>query len=300
MKDECKNKEYRVQECVKRHPRPCRYWKFFAMECKFGESCMYRHEENEELNILKILKKEIEEVKKVNDENMKADIKKLENKKLVLVKVIETLKRDKVDNARTSTEEELEKMKAEIKKLRAENYDLKKARKEMEEEKEKMKAENKKLREEGYNVNKVLTEIEEEREKEKEKEIKKIGKNTPKKTVTKKVDKKTPRKRILSPKATKALREVERMEETVDLLIEEREVKENELDNIKSVCRKLEETEKKKEEKVKDLYSVCHNMKKEIKTLRSVIAERSANSEAESSRRVAREALEEELKKKSK
>ena len=67
----CNNDECKVNECARRHPKECRYFRLFK-RCKFGEYCAFSHEipldpAFEELKVVKQNLKDLE--KEVRDKN---------------------------------------------------------------------------------------------------------------------------------------------------------------------------------------------------------------------------------------
>ena len=82
----CENKECRVSECRKRHPRSCRYFKMYQ-RCKFGDYCAFNHEVTIDpiLEELRLVKQNVEALEKqVKDKN--------EEIKDILVNLEKTLK----------------------------------------------------------------------------------------------------------------------------------------------------------------------------------------------------------------
>ena len=65
--------------CDKRHPKECKYWKWFGM-CKFGSYCQYKHSRNK----CEIMEEEIKALKE--------QIKNLENVVTGLSKILQSLK----------------------------------------------------------------------------------------------------------------------------------------------------------------------------------------------------------------
>ena len=61
----CKNKECEINQCRKRHPRPCRYFSAFQ-RCKFGEYCAFKHELTIDpiLEQIKVMNKKMEALEK--------------------------------------------------------------------------------------------------------------------------------------------------------------------------------------------------------------------------------------------
>ena len=54
-------------KCLKRHPKKCRYH-FLKRSCKFKESCEYSHGQEKEIQDIKLIRLEVEQLKKINKE----------------------------------------------------------------------------------------------------------------------------------------------------------------------------------------------------------------------------------------
>ena len=82
-------------KCSLRHPRRCKFYSEYYY-CKFGSYCKFSHERIEDKGI-KLIKKELDEIKKhldkkemeikkLDDEIKKAEIRKLEDMKIIVMK----------------------------------------------------------------------------------------------------------------------------------------------------------------------------------------------------------------------
>ena len=55
-KEICRNKTCEIQHCLKRHPRPCKYFQEYK-RCKFGEFCSFSHDSEYHIHVPNNMKK---------------------------------------------------------------------------------------------------------------------------------------------------------------------------------------------------------------------------------------------------
>ena len=96
----CPNFKCRVDGCMSRHPRLCKFYAQFG-RCKFEDNCSYLHISAEE---------HIEEAFRIEIENLKSEIKALKEKQSELVIIIERLNKLEFEVSRIGTKDEAEKI----------------------------------------------------------------------------------------------------------------------------------------------------------------------------------------------
>ena len=85
VQEKCENSDCEVNNCQRRHPKECRYWRDFN-RCKFGDYCLYKHETSRPRqpfeNEFEIVKQELERLLKLlaeKDEKICVIMKNFEN-----------------------------------------------------------------------------------------------------------------------------------------------------------------------------------------------------------------------------
>ena len=63
----CSENKCDKSKCLKRHPKKCRYH-FLKRSCKFKQSCEYSHGQEKEIQDIKLIRLEVEQLKKINKE----------------------------------------------------------------------------------------------------------------------------------------------------------------------------------------------------------------------------------------
>ena len=95
--ENCREIKCESKRCIKRHPKPCSY--FRRQKCRFAENCKFKHvnyenEENEENKVLKNKLKDLEEA----NENLKKELELKNAKKTTIEKNNEKIKNVVAEN----------------------------------------------------------------------------------------------------------------------------------------------------------------------------------------------------------
>ena len=99
----CENVDCEVLKCSLRHPRRCKFYSEYYY-CKFGSYCKFSHERVED-KAIKLIKKELEEVKKhldmkemeikkIDDEIRRAEMRKEEDIRIIVEKELREVKKE--------------------------------------------------------------------------------------------------------------------------------------------------------------------------------------------------------------